>query len=253
LLTAFKHFRMNLPNQSLLPFDITTGIQSLTQTYGKVGENLSIFTQPQNLNKVLSLREAAKFISMPLSKSAAEVEHKRLIVRIDRILDEDMLKEGFNVELERKAIVLDDFNAFQRVRIDAISLTGKRGKLLEGRWKKLSAENLRERFAPSDYVRWAYCITALQHLSQNQIQMTEDLEQILVRLPKIANIAGIIDAGMLRTIVDDADSRRLKKRIAIRKIYPRVRKSDLPLPLKIPLTPFGILSKEIPLTGIPLK
>ena len=157
------------------------------------------------------------------------------------------------MELARKKIVLDDFNAFQRVRIDAISLTGKKGKFLERHWRELASKNPGEKFSPSDYLRWAYCITALQHLSQNQITLTENLQQILMRLPKISNIAEFLTPSMLKTITSDPASKELKKSIAIRKIYPRVRRIDLPLPLKIPLAPLGMFGKKMPLTGIPLK
>jgi hypothetical protein len=226
---------------------ITSSVERMSLNYIKVGENLAIFTEPQNLEKVLSLREAARFISMPLSKSAAETDRTRLIIEIDILLDEEMRKEGFNVELKKKSIFLDDFNSFKNVRIDSISLFSEKGKDFNAKLKALSERYPDSGFSSSDYMRWYYSIKALKKLSKNGITMTEDVNLVLERLPKKDNLTDYISPELMKILTKDKKLKRLKNIIVIKKIYPDLKNSDLSLPLKLPLFPLKFIRDEIPI------
>ena len=229
--------------------DITSGFVNLSLQYEELGDRLTRFSDPKNLNTVFSLREAARYISMPLSKSAAEQDRTRLIVQIDGLLDEDMKQRGFNVTLKRKGIELDDFNAFERVRIDAVSLAGKRGSELEKRWRQLSNQNPSSKIEPEDYLRWSYSLEALRHLKKRGINMHEELDEILERFPDTPDIALAMTPEALEAIREDRVLRRVKSHIIIRKLTPTVSGTDLPFLLNIPLTPIDIIRKEIPIIG----
>jgi hypothetical protein len=225
-------------------------VESLSENFDQIGKNLALFTDPENLNNILSIREAAKYISMPLSRSTAEIERARLIVRIDALLDDDMRKMGYNVKLKRESINLDDFNAFSRVRIDELSLTGESGKMLQERWQTQVEENVKQDFTPADYMRWSYSITALLVLKRAGIDMEEDLKQNLERLPEVNDLGVIIiTPDMLKMFNEDRDFRRLTSHIQIKKIYPEVRGKDISFPLSIPFIPLNIFLKETSIKG----
>ena len=230
---------------------ISSSVLLLSAHYARVGNNLAQFTNPKNLNSILSLREAARQINMPLSKSAAEVERTRQIVQLGMLLDDEMRKEGYNVDLANKNISVDEFNSFQRVRIDVISLIDERGRHLQARWAKLQQDNLKSGYKAEEFMRWSYSITALRRLAKEQISLSEEMEHVMTRLPEIDNIGDTITPAMVDAFRNDPVLKDIKSFIVIHKAYPHVRIIDTPLamPLKIPLEQLNIIRKEIPLPG----
>ena len=228
--------------------DISSGVQTLMNNYARIGDNLRAFSEPQNLKSVFSLTEAARQISMPLSKSAAEVERTRLVVRIKKLIDDDMKAEGYNVKLDNKNIVMDDYNILVRIRIDSISLIGQRGRQLQERWNETMTQFPKASYKQQDMMRWAFSIAALKRLAANGISLSEDLEQILTRLPQVDNIADIMTPDMVDVFQSDAVMKKMKTFFAIKKVYPNIRIVDTPLalPFRVSLTPLSIIREELP-------
>lgn len=228
--------------------EISSGVQSLLKDYARVSDNLYTFSEPQNLRSVFSLTEAAKQISMPLSKSAAEVERTRLIVRISKLIDDDMRNEGYNVKLANKNIVMDEYNDLVRIRFDSISLIGQRGRQLQERWDQTMAQFPKASYKQQDMMRWAFSIAALKRLAANGISLSDDLEEILTRLPQVDNIADIMTPDMAAVFQNDPVMKKLRNNMAVKKVYPNIRMVDTPLalPLRVSLTPLNIIRNELP-------
>ena len=224
---------------------LSAQITALSQNLSRVSENLIVFTEPKNLNRILSVSEAARQIKMPFTKSTAEIDRLNIVESIDALIDQDMLAEGFNVNLEKKDIAIDKFNTLESVRITALSLTGDKGKKYEDYWKKIESQSPGSGFTANDYMQWTYSIRAVKKLIQSKIDVAEEIEQIGIRLPEVDAAAMFLTPEILEKLQGDPVLSQIRNHIIIKKTYPLVRESDLPLPLKIPLLPFEFMYKGL--------
>ena len=252
---GFQSFQNEL-SMSLIPTvrlmgknmdEMTSSVSRLSQQYQLIGQNLQVFTKPENLNALFSLPDSARYISMPFSKSAAQTDRNRIILRLDSILDEDLRERGFQVELRKKNIILDDFNSFQKVRIDSVSLTPEKGKSLLENWQQVSRDFPDTEFEISDYMLWHFYMAVLYQIQASGVSVTEDLENIILQIPRTDDVGMLIKPEIIRAMKKHPLLKKIKDHVVVKKVYPEVRSSDLFLPLKIPLAPIKYIRKETPL------
>jgi len=226
---------------------VSSSARQIARSVEPIAANLAQFTETRNLNSVFSLTEAARFISMPMSRSAIETDRPRVILQIDKLIDDDQQERGFVVSLNRKNINLDEFNSFQRVHIDDLSLIGKRGQLLEEHWNQVCAMSPAS-CKPEEMLQWSYSIIALRHLVRSGVNITDAGEDVYRRLPELENIEEVITPELVAAFERDPVLKNLKKIIVIRQARAGVKETSLPLSvMRVPLAPINLIRREIPL------